>query len=308
MPSGRAHCFFFDEYHVSSSNFDRTGLALMFTTIVVWAGSWIAMKSLVPYIGAFQVVTARYLIGAAVLFILLIVLRRPLGMTPWKLTVLTGLTQTAAFQTLVQLALIHGGVGKVSVLAYTMPFWVILFAWGILGERPTARHGVAIALAAAGLVCFLEPWAGMGDWLSVILAVAGGLCWGLGTVLSKRMFNLHAPDLMTFTTWQMLLGGLMTLPAAIWIPQAPVVWGWQLAAGLFYSGLLATAAGWMLWLSVVRRLPASIAGLASLGVPMMAVLLAWLLMGERPTSTELVGMVLIMTGLLVVSRKSRARR
>ena len=292
----------------SSSNFDRTGLALMLTTIVVWAGSWIAMKLLVPFIGPFQVVAARYLIGAAVLFVLLIVLRRPLAMTPWKLTLLTALTQTTAFQTSVQLALLHGSVGKVSVLAYTMPFWVILFAWGILGERPTARHGVAIVLAAMGLVCFLEPWGGVGDWSSVVLAVAGGLSWGLGTVLSKRMFDLHAPDLMTFTTWQMLLGGLLTVPAAIWAPHAQVVWGWEVIAGLLYSGLIATAAGWLLWLSVVRRVPASIAGLSSLGVPIMATLLAWVLLGERPALIELSGMALIMVGLVVVSRKPRARK
>ncbi|CAM4110210.1 EamA family transporter [Bordetella tumbae] len=290
---------------MSSSNFDRTGLVLMFTTIVVWAGSWISMKLLVVYMGPFQVVAARYLIGAVVLFALLIVLRRPLAMTPWKLTLLTGLTQTAGFQTLVQLALLSGGVGKVSVLAYTMPFWVIPFAWLILRERPTARHGIAIGFAAAGLVCFLQPWSGGGDWASAVLALAGGLSWGLGTVLSKRMFDLHAPDLMTFTTWQMLLGGLLTVPAAIWVPHAPVVWGWEVTVGLLYSGLIATAAGWLLWLSVVRRVPASIAGLSSLGVPIMATLLAWLLLGEQPAAVEIMGMALVMVGLVVVSRAPR---
>lgn len=280
----------------------------MLTTIVVWAGSWISMKLLVPYIGPFQVAAARYLIGAAVLFVLLIALRRPLAMTPWKLTLLTGLTQTAGFQIFIQLALLNGGVGKVSALAYTMPFWVIIFAWAILGERPTLRHGVAIALAATGLICYLDPWGGMGDWLSVVLAVTGGLFWGLGTVLSKRMFDQHAPDLMTFTTWQMFLGGLVTLPAAIWVPQAPVIWAWQMVVGLLYSALIATAAGWLLWLSVVRRVPASIAGLSSLGVPIMATLLAWLLLSERPALVEMSGMALILIGLAVVSVKPRTRR
>ncbi|WP_415790465.1 DMT family transporter [Bordetella tumulicola] len=292
---------------MTGSNFDRTGLALMFTTIMVWAGSWIAMKALVSYIGPFQMTAARYLIGAVLLFGLLIILRRPLAMTPWKLTLLTGLTQTAGFQALVQLALVQGGVGKVSVLAYTMPFWVILFAWALLGDRPTARHGVGFVLAAAGLVCFLEPWQGLGDWFPAVCAVAGGLFWGLGTVLSKRMFDLHAPDLMTFTTWQMLLGALMTLPAAILVPHDPIVWGWQLTVGLAYSCLVATVMGWLLWLSVVRRVPASIAGLSSLGVPIVATLFAWWMLGERPTFVEVLGMALIMVGLWVVSRRPRAR-
>lgn len=307
MTSDRA-LFLLSEISVTASYFDRTGLALMCTTIVVWAGSWIAMKAMVPYIGPFQVTAARYMIGAAALFLLLIIMRRPLAITPWKLTLLTGVTQTAGFQIMVQLALLDGGVGKVSALAYTMPFWVILFAWIILDEAPRIRHGVAFALAAAGLVCFLEPWGGMGNWLSAVLAVLGGLSWGLGTVFSKRMFDLHAPDLMTFTTWQMFLGGLITVPAAIWMPQPAIIWEWPMVVGLLYSALIATAAGWLLWLSVVRRVPASVAGLSSLGVPIMATLMAWLLLSERPSSTELLGMVLIMIGLLVVSRKPRVAR
>jgi len=279
----------------------------MLTTILVWAGSWIMMKLVVPYISPFQFVALRYLLGSLVLFALLVVLRRPLAITSWKLTLLSGITQTAGFQLLVQMALVTGGVGKVSLLAYTMPFWVVVFAWALLSERPTRRHGMGIALAAIGLVCFLEPWGGMGDALAVLLALAGGLSWGLGTVLSKRMFDRHAPDLMTFAAWQMLVGGLVLVPAALWLPQAPAQWVWQLWAGMVYIVLVATAAGWLLWLSVVRRLPASIAGLSSLGVPIMATLLAWLVFAEQPNPVEIAGMALILGGLWVVSRAPRRR-
>ena len=94
-------------------------------------------------------------------------------MPPWGLTLLIGLTQTAGFQGFVQTALVSGGVGKVSLMAYTMPFWVVLFAWW-LRERPTVRHAAGIGLAAIGLVCFVEPLeragryqaraAGTGQW------------------------------------------------------------------------------------------------------------------------------------------------
>src|SRR5690606_19903532 len=119
-----------------SSSYDRTGLALMFATIVVWAGSWVAMKWVVPYIGPFDFVAVRYLSGSAVLFALLAMLRRPLSMPSWGLTLCTGLTQTAAFQFCVQTALVTGAVGTVSLLAYTMPFWVVVFAWALLGDKP----------------------------------------------------------------------------------------------------------------------------------------------------------------------------
>lgn len=280
----------------------------MFSTILVWAGSWIAMKLIVPYIGPFDFVALRYISGGLVLFVLALALRRPLAMPPWKLTLLIGLTQTAGFQGFVQTALVTGGVGKVSLMAYTMPFWVILFAWGLLGERPTARHGLGIALAAIGLVCFVEPWNGLGDIRPVLLGLGSGLSWGVGTVLSKRMFELHKPDVMTFTAWQMLLGGLVMAPLAFLVPQMPAQWGWQLWTGMAYIVLIATAAGWLLWLLVVRLVPASIAGLSSLGVPVVAMLFAWALLSEQPSPAELGGMALILAGIWVVSRAAPAPR
>ena len=165
-------------------------------------------------------------------------------------------------------------------MAYTMPFWVVLFAWW-LRERPTVRHAAGIGLAAIGLVCFVEPWNGLGDIKPVLLGLGSGLCWGVGTVLSKRMFERHRPDVMVFTAWQMLLGGLVMAPVAWMVPQIPAQWGWQLSLGMIYIVFIATAAGWLLWLQVVRRVPASIAGLSSLGVPVVAMLLAWALLSER---------------------------
>ncbi|OZI75157.1 EamA family transporter [Bordetella genomosp. 12] len=275
----------------------------MLATVLVWAGSWIAMKLVVPYIGPYDFVVVRYLSGALVLFVGAALTARPLAMPPWRLTVLVGLLQTAGFQGFVQTALVTGGVGKVALMAYTMPFWVILLAWLILNERPTRMHWAGIALAACGLVCFAQPWNGMGrDVLPMALGVGSGLCWGIGTVLSKRMFDRHAPDVVTFTAWQMLIGALVMTPVALMVPQIEAVWGWQLMTGMAYIILVATALAWVMWLLVVRRVPASIAGLSALGVPVVAVLLAWLILHERPTLNDLAGMLFIMAGIAVVSR------
>src|ERR1700754_2420943 len=96
---------------------DRAALVLMVTTILMWAGSWIVMKMVVPYIGPFDFVVLRYVSGGALLLATAALLRRRLGMPSWRLTWLVALTQTSGFQGLVQSALIHGGVGKISLMA-----------------------------------------------------------------------------------------------------------------------------------------------------------------------------------------------
>ncbi|KCB34562.1 EamA-like transporter family protein [Bordetella hinzii CA90 BAL1384] len=91
-------------------------------------------------------------------------------------------------------------------------------------------------------------------------------------------------------------------PVALLVPQIDAVWGWQLWTGMTYIILVATALAWVMWLLVVRRVPASIAGLSALGVPVVAVLLAWLILHERPTPMDLASMLFIMAGIWVVSR------
>lgn len=281
---------------------DGVAWVLMVVTVLAWAGSWIAMKMVVPYIGPFDFVVLRYVCGGAVLLAVALAMRRSLSMPSWWLTLAVGLTQTAAFQGMVQMALVHGGVAKVSLMAYTMPFWVVLFGWMLLGDRPTPRHWLGIALAAVGLVCVIAPWNPIGDNVSVLLGVAGGLFWGLGTVVAKRGFNRHRPDIVVFTGWQMFFGGIAMLPVALAVPQIDVVWNRQLVLGMAYIILIASAAGWLLWLIVVRRVPASVAGMSSLGTPVIAALLAWPIFGERPPPVEGLGMVLILCGLIVVAR------
>jgi drug/metabolite transporter (DMT)-like permease len=287
---------------------DRAALILMVATILMWAGSWIVMKIVVPYIGPFDFVVVRYVSGGAVLLVMAALLRRPLGMPSWRLTWLVALTQTTGFQGLVQSALIHGGVGKISLMAYTMPFWVVLFSWMFLAEKPTRLHWTGIVVAAAGLACVIEPWNSLGDTASVLLGLGGGLSWGVGTVLAKIMFNRHAPDVVAFTAWQMLLGGLAMGPLAWTVPQIATVWNTELIAGMLYIVLAASAAGWLLWFLVVQRLPASIAGLSGLGTPVVAGLLAWIILDERPSAIESVGMALILCGLFLVARAASRPR
>ncbi|MET4674890.1 EamA family transporter [Luteibacter sp. ME-Dv--P-043b] len=270
-------------------------------TVVIWAFSWIVMKLAMRYAGPFDFSALRYALGAALLFVVVLVLRRPLAPPPLAGTIVTGLAQTAAFQGLGQWALTSGGAGHVVLLAYAMPFWAVLLAWLLLGERPQRRHWIGMALAAAGLVFVIAPWHGLGNPLSTGMALLGGMCWALGTVVSKRMFQRHQPDPLTFTAWQMTFGALALAVVAFLVPQRTMVWSPAFIAGLAYSVILATSLAWTLWLLAVRRLPTALASMSSLAVPVLSVLMAWWVLDEKPLPNEWVGMGFIVAGLVAVS-------
>src|SRR3546814_5299295 len=141
----------------------------------------------------------------------------------------------------------------------------------------------------------------MGSLAGSVLALLGGVSWGLGTVLSKIMFQRHAPNVLNLTMWQMALGALLSFLVTLVLPQQDVVWAPDLFWGVAYMAVIASALGWWLWMSVVRRVSATVAGMSSLGVPVLTVVLAWLILSEQPTSLELTGVALVMAGLVIVN-------
>ncbi|MEO5829277.1 MAG: DMT family transporter [Rhodanobacter sp.] len=292
----------------SSPSPQRGALFALIATILIWAYSWVVMKQVLAYAGPFHFAALRYLLGAAVLFAALVLSRQSLRPPPLLPTLLIGLCQTTAFQGLEQLALLGGGAGRVALLAYTMPFWAVLLAWLVLGDRPTRRHWIGVGLAAIGLLCIIEPWHDLGGMLSTTLAIAGGAAWAGGTVLSKRMFQQHAPSVLNLTAWQMLLGGAMLGVIALAVPERAIEWNLAFIGGLTYSVLLASSLAWWLWSVVLQRLPTTVASISSLGVPIVSVLLAWLILHEQPSMTELLGIVFVLAGLVAVSGVGSRRR
>ena len=280
----------------------RGALSALLATILIWAYSWVVMKQVLAHAGPLDFAALRYLLGAAVLFAALLLARQPRRPPPLLPTVLIGLCQTAAFQGLEQLALLGGGAGHVALLAYTMPFWAVLLAWLLLGDKPSARHWLGLVLAALGLLCIIAPWHAMGSVLSTTLAIAGGAAWAAGTVLSKRLFRQQqGVSVLGLTAWQMLIGGAALGLVALAVPQRPIDWDWPFIGALAYSAVLASSLAWWLWAIVLQRLSTTAASVSSLGVPIVSVLLAWLILHEQPSAMELLGIVFVLLGLLAVS-------
>jgi drug/metabolite transporter (DMT)-like permease len=287
---------------MSESASRRGALIALAVLTLVWSYNWVVMKQMLQYAGPFEFAAIRAVLATLVLFTVLVLRRESLRPPPWRPAILLGLAQTTAFQGLVQWALVDGGAGKTALLAYTMPFWLLLLAWPLLRERPDRRRLAFAALAALGLVFVLQPWSGLGARLSALLALASGLTWALAVVISKRAFADGSVTALRLTAWQMGFGAIGLCIVALLVPERAIEWSAPFVWGLAYNAVLASGLAWVLWALIVQRLPATVAGIVSLAVPLCGVLLAWLLLGERPDAWEGVGIALIGAALIGISR------
>jgi drug/metabolite transporter (DMT)-like permease len=275
-------------------------IALALLTLI-WSYNWIVMKQVLQFCGPFSFSALRYALGTCVLFLALIVRRESLKPPPLAQTAMIGIAQTAGFQALVQWALVNGGAGKTALLAYTMPFWVVLLAWLLLAERPGARQWLGLGAAAIGLMLIVEPWRGIGGAQSAWLAMAGGVCWAIGVVLSKRLFQRTGVSALSLTAWQMLIGTLFLIVIALLAHERAIDWTPWFVGALAYNAVLSSGLAWLMWSYVVERLPANVAGLSSLVIPLAGIGFAWLLLGERPSLIEGCGIALIASALAIVN-------
>ncbi|MGH8225044.1 MAG: DMT family transporter [Gammaproteobacteria bacterium] len=271
---------------------------------LIWGYNWVAMKVALEYAAPFPFAALRGIGGGIALLLLLALLRKPLRVRTPGWMILLGLTQTTGFAALTSLALATGSAGKAAILTYTMPFWVLLLAAPLLGERITLGRAIAGGLGLAGVVLIFAPWTARPAYLSSLFAVGAGLSWAAAVVIAKKTPVRGIWDLLNLNAWQSLVGGVPLAVIALLVPSPPIHWTVSFDLVLAYNIVLATSLAWFLWLFVLSRLSAGLSGLASLAVPVIGIVAAWLQLGERPMPWEGVGALVVIAGLAALAWNS----
>jgi drug/metabolite transporter (DMT)-like permease len=102
--------------------------------------------------------------------------------------------------------------------------------------------------------------------------------------------------------WQMTVAAVVLALGTLTIAhEAPVIWSAEFIAALLFTAVIATGLGWMLFYYALRRMSAGMTGLGTLATPVIGVLCAWVQLGERPSATDAIGMMLIAAGLSLLA-------
>lgn len=282
---------------------------------LLWAGNAVVGRLLAGQVPPLTLNLLRWTLTALILL--------PLAwraLRPWSAIrqragylALVGLLGVGAFNSLQYLALVTSSPINVTLVAASMPVWMLAVGALCFGERPTRRQLLGAALGLAGVAVVI----GRGDWQTLLavrfvpgdlLILVATIGWAFyswllarppahmrgaerppwdwaGFLLVQTLFGLAAASL--FTAGEQALGA------------APIRWSWGVAAALVYVSLGASILAYRCWgLGVAAGGPALAAFFNNL-TPLFAALLSTLVLGEAPQAHHALAFGLIVGGIAV---------
>jgi drug/metabolite transporter (DMT)-like permease len=263
-----------------------------------WGLSWSAMRVALDEVSPWTLRLISYSIGAVTLLLLIKAQGRSLAIPSRKdciHIVVAASFLAVGFGVAGSFAQLMANTSRVIIVNYSMPVWGSLMAYFVLHERINARSALGLALCVAGLGVLIYPAAekSLREPIGLLLAFACALCWGAGTVYMK--WARIKGDLLAISFWQVMVGVAAFailflcfegLPA--FRPLQPRTW-----AGLLFSGVLGTGIAYFVWVNIIGRLTTAMASLGSLINPVVGVIGAVIILGDRPTASDWIGFALI---------------
>jgi len=281
---------------------------------VLWGGSFffngVALKELPPL----TVVLLRVALAAMILLPVLRAyqIRFPVGLSGWKPFFAIALLNNVLPFSLIVIGQTYIPSGLASILNATTPLFTVLVMAAAGDEKLHARRVVGVVTGLIGVIILhgqdvhgqdrhgQDPGFQSGEGVGILLCLAAAFSYGLSALYARRKLS-NSPPLATATFQLMASGLMMTIVAAVferpWQLPMPGVTTWLAMIGL---SALSTALAYIVFFQVLRRSGSTNVMLVTLLIPVTAILLGYLVLGESISLREIIGALVIGSALLLM--------
>ena len=275
-------------------------------TSIGWGFNWPVTKYLLSELPPLTLRGTTGVVGASLLAALALARRQSLHVPRelWGRLVLAAFLNVACWMVLMGLALLWLPASEAALIAYTMPVWASLLAWPILGERPNLLRVISLVMAFAGLSAIMGGnglAASMEKLPGILMALGGAVGFAFGTVLAKKL-PLNLPPLSA-AAWQIGIGCLPITIIGVLIETSHAgaisALGWLL---LVYSTVIQFCVAYVSWFAALARLPASVAAIGTMAVPVIGVVASAIALHEPLGPGQIAALVFTLAGVVLATR------
>ena len=286
---------------------DAFDWVMLITLATVWGGSFLFNAILVTELPVLTIVAIRVTVAALALWGFMYATGRkiPTSLHVWgALLILGGLNNAIPFSLIVQGQTQIPSV-LASILNATTPLFTIVVA-GIflMDERFSVLRVLGVIVGFSGVILMVGPDAlgGLGaDFWAQLCALGAAISYGFASVFGRRFRELRVDPVMV-ATGQVTMSSLVLWPIALWIdgPQDIANMSLNAALSMFGLAVLCTSFAYILYFRILERAGATNISLVTFLVPISAIILGVLVLGEQIFIKEIIGMTLIGVGLAII--------
>lgn len=279
----------------------------MLAVVLIWGANFSFMKMALAEIPGLSFAGLRFTLAAMILLAVLKWREGSIGAPPgaWWPLIWMGVLSNTLYQVFFMYGLTHTSVANASLIIATTPLLVAFLgaATGIEAlRRPVVTGGILGFAGVAFILAGKGAALGVGGLSGDASIFGATLCWAIFT-LGVRALRVRISTLR-LTAWTMVTGapGLLLLggPGLVtlhWGTLSARAW-----TGVAYSTLLAIVVAYILWNNGVRVVGSGRTAIFNSMIPLIAMLVAWPLLGEHPRPIQIGGAVLIVSGVLLSRR------
>ena len=286
---------------------DAFDWVMLITLATVWGGSFLFNAILVTELPIITIVAIRVTVAALALWGFVRVTGRKIPASPkvWGALLILGVLNNAIPFSLIVQGQTQITSGLASILNATTPLFTILVAGFFLtDERFSILRVLGVIVGFSGVILMVGPEALGGleaDFWAQLCALGAALSYGFASVFGRRFRELKVDPVMV-ATGQVTMSSLVLWPMALWIdgPQDILGLSFNAAASMFGLAVLCTSFAYILYFRILERAGATNISLVTFLVPISAIILGVLVLGESIFIKEIIGMTLIGLGLAII--------
>ncbi|MEU6810534.1 EamA family transporter [Streptomyces sp. NPDC046831] len=262
----------------------------------IWGSTYLATTEWLPPDRPLLATTMRALPSGLILLLISRVL--PKGQWLWRSLVL-GTLNIGAFNLLLFVAAYRLPGGVAAMLMSVQPMIVLVLAALLIGDKIRLVHAPACALGAAGVVLLVFKGSTALDTVGVAAGLGGAACMATGITFTKRWGRPKGVGLLPFTGWQLLAGGLVSLPFTVAVEGLPGSLTGTNIFGFAYLIVLGAVISYALWFRGIEELPALAVSFLALVSPVVATILGFVFENEKFSALQIVGILVILVAVML---------
>lgn len=279
-------------------------------SVVFWSGAFVYSKKLMPYMTPYEIVFYRYFISGVFFYIILKVMkgksleRRKIGSL-----ILASFMGISLYPVLSCFSLNYISASMAGILNGSIPMITLLFERFIYKRRLSLKMIIALIMSIVGILISTSADGPNGSSaLGVTLMLSSLVCWVIFAYINDSLFDQYTG--LELICYESIIGSLLILPVFLrssddFVRQFTVLANWQVLINLSLLAIVISSCGYLCYMHGLKKLGVPFMSFVMNLFPIMSVISAFIILGERVTIKVAIGLAIIVASVVLVKNKGQ---